>query len=207
MRSAASAAPSAAGTAEAVNRNGARGDPQVVDHLGRPGDEAAAGGERLGEGAHAQVDAVLDAQQLGGARAARAEHAGAVRLVDHQARAVALAQLDDVHQRRDVALHREDAVDDDQHAAAVALRRAPAPARACPCGCGGRGASWPARAARRRGSRRGRRSRRSPCRRGRAACRACPTLAWWPVVKTIASSVSIHSASSRSSSGAAGWCR
>ena len=27
-----------------------------------------------------------------------------------------------------------------------------------------------------------------------------PTLAWWPVVKTIASSVSIHSASSRSSS-------
>ena len=43
-------------------------------------------------------------------------------LVDHQARAVALAQLADLAQRRDVALHREDAVDDDQHAAAVALR-------------------------------------------------------------------------------------
>ena len=44
-----------------------------------------------------------------------------VRLVDHQAGAVAGAQLDDVHQRRHVALHREDAVDDDQHAAAVVL--------------------------------------------------------------------------------------
>ena len=42
-------------------------------------------------------------------------------LVDHQPRAVALAQLADVDQRRDVALHREDAVDDHQHAAAVAL--------------------------------------------------------------------------------------
>ena len=66
----------------------------------------------------------LDAEQLGGAGAARAEHAGAVGLVDHQARAVALAQLADLAQRRDVALHREDAVDDDQHAAAVVLRRA-----------------------------------------------------------------------------------
>ena len=50
----------------------------------------------------------------------RAEHADAVRLVDHQPRAVALAELDDLGQRRDVALHREDAVDDDEDAAAVA---------------------------------------------------------------------------------------
>ena len=102
----------------------AAGDAQVVDHVGRPGHEAAAGGERLGEGAHAQVDPVLDAEQLGGPRAAGAQHAGAVGLVDHQARAVARAQLDDVGQRGDVALHREDAVDHHEHAAAVASARA-----------------------------------------------------------------------------------
>ncbi len=43
-------------------------------------------------------------------------------LVDHQARAVGGAELDDLGQRRDVALHREDAVDDDEDAAAVAGR-------------------------------------------------------------------------------------
>ena len=79
-------------------------------------------GERLRERAHPQVDVVLDAEQLAGAGAAGAEHAGAVRLVDHQPRAVRLAQLDDPRQVGDVALHREDAVDDDEDAAAVVAR-------------------------------------------------------------------------------------
>ena len=61
----------------------------------------------------------LDAEQLARAGAARAEHAGAVRLVDHQPRAVRAAELDDPRQVGDVALHREDAVDDHEHAAAV----------------------------------------------------------------------------------------
>ena len=64
IRSAASAAPTAAGTPEAVNRNARDGDPQEVDHLVRAGDEAAAGRQRLAEGAHAQVDVGLDAEQL-----------------------------------------------------------------------------------------------------------------------------------------------
>ena len=59
-------------------------------------------------------------EQLAGAGAARAEHAERVGLVDHQPGAVTAAQLGDLGQRRDVALHREDAVDDDQDAAAVA---------------------------------------------------------------------------------------
>ena len=100
----------------------ARLDAQVVDDLVRAGDEAAAGGERLRERPHPQVDAVLDPEQLGRPGPARAEHAGAVRLVDHQARAVGLAQLDDLGQRGDVALHREDAVDDDEDPAAVVRR-------------------------------------------------------------------------------------
>lgn len=41
---------------------GARGDPQVLDHVGRAGDEAAAGGEALGEGPHPQVDLVLESE-------------------------------------------------------------------------------------------------------------------------------------------------
>ena len=43
-------------------------------------------------------------------------------LVDHQPRAVLLAERDDLGQRRDVALHRVDAVDHDEDAAAVLLR-------------------------------------------------------------------------------------
>ncbi len=42
-------------------------------------------------------------------------------LVDHQTRAVALAKFDYVYEWRYVALHREDAVDYDEHATAVAL--------------------------------------------------------------------------------------
>ena len=155
----------------------ARLDAQVVDDLVRAGDEAAAGGERLRERAHPQVDAVLDPEQLGRPGPARAEHAGAVRLVDHQARAVRLAQLDDLGQRGDVALHREDAVDDHEDRRRRRPSPAGAPSRASRAGCGGTRAAWRARAGSRRGSRRGRRSRRSRCRRGRAACRACPR---WP---------------------------
>jgi hypothetical protein len=53
-------------------------------------------------------------------RSARAEHAGGVRLVDHEARPEALAQVADGLERGDVALHREHAVDDDEDPAVVA---------------------------------------------------------------------------------------
>ena len=92
---------------------------QELDHVGGPDDEAAAGGEALGEGPHPQVDLVLEPEQLRGAGPAGAEHAGSVRLVDHQPRPVGAAEIDDRGQVADVALHREDAVDDDQDAAAV----------------------------------------------------------------------------------------
>ena len=47
-----------------------------------------------------------------------------MRLVDHEPRAEAPAQVGDLRQRRDVALHREHAVDDDEDPAAVLLRLA-----------------------------------------------------------------------------------
>src|SRR5207248_10539987 len=61
-----------------------------------------------------------EAEQLAGTGAAGAEHADAVGLVHHQPGTEAPAELDDRRQVADVALHREDAVDDDQYAAAVA---------------------------------------------------------------------------------------
>ena len=139
---------------------------------------------------HPQVDPVLDAEQLGRAGAARAEHAERVGLVDHQARAVAAAELGDLGQRRDVALHREDAVDDDEDAAAVRCGAA----RAC-CSSRSRrlwrnGAQLGARedaAVEDRGvvARVGDR----PCRPGPRIVPSAPRFAWWPVVNTSASSV------------------
>ena len=57
-------------------------------------------------------------------RRPRPQYPHGVRLVDHQPCAEALAQLGDLAQGCDVALHREDAVDDDEDAAAVGSRLA-----------------------------------------------------------------------------------
>ena len=85
----------------------------------------AVGAERLAQRADDHVDLALEPGLGDRAAAARAQRAGAVRLVDHHARVVAAGELDDLGQRRDVAVHREDAVGDDQRAAAVGLAQAP----------------------------------------------------------------------------------
>ena len=59
------------------------------------------------------------------AAAARAERAERVRLVDEHAHVVAVGELDDLRQRRDVAVHAEHAVGGDQRRAAVALAQRP----------------------------------------------------------------------------------
>ncbi len=61
-----------------------------------PATKSPAGGERLAERSDAQIDAVFDAEQLGGPRAAAAQDAGAMGLVDQQARAEALGQVADL---------------------------------------------------------------------------------------------------------------
>ena len=88
-------------------------------------DVGAVGAERLAERADDEVD--LAAQPRGGDRAAaaRPDRAGRVRLVDHQPAAVAAGQLDQLLQRRDVAVHREDAVGDDQRGRVPRLRAGP----------------------------------------------------------------------------------
>ena len=86
---------------------------QVVADRRRAGHEAAGrAAERLAERRGDDVDLADQAEMLGRAAAARAQHAGGVRVVHHQHGVVPAAELDQVGQRGDRALHREDAVGD-----------------------------------------------------------------------------------------------
>ena len=87
-----------------------RGVPDVIDDRALAGDEAPDRGQRLGERPHDQVDFVLHAEVLGGAPAARPQHAQAVRVVDHEGGPEIAGDLHDLRQGRDVALHGEHAV-------------------------------------------------------------------------------------------------
>jgi hypothetical protein len=130
--------------------------------------------------------------------AARAEHAGGVRLVHHQPRAVGLLSSTIWGSGREVALHREHAVDHHEHAAAVVHRalehllQLVEPVVAERAQLGPREQA----AVEDRGVVGGVGDHRVP---GRRIVPSVPTFAWWPVEKTIASSVPIHSASSASS--------
>ncbi len=97
-------------------------DAQELDDVAVSGDEAAARGQRLGKRPHPQVHPILDAEQLSRSRTTLAEHSHGVRFIDHEPGAVSRAQLGDLPERGDIALHREDPVDDDEHAATVARR-------------------------------------------------------------------------------------
>ena len=77
-------------------------------------DVAAEAAERLGERAFEHVDAVHDAVALGDAAAARAVHADRVDLVDIGHGAVLLGEIADLLDRRDVAVHRIEALEGDQ---------------------------------------------------------------------------------------------
>ena len=101
------------------------GVDEQLDQLGRGAGVGAVAAERLAERADDHVD--LAGEPGGGDRPASAgpERAGAVRLVDHQQAVVAAGELDELAQRRDVAVHREDAVGDDQPRVGAGLAQAP----------------------------------------------------------------------------------
>ena len=79
-----------------------------VDGGGGRGDVAADHAERLGERALHDVDLVERAVAFGHAGAARAVHADRVDLVEIGKRAVAMGDVADLADRRDVAVHRID---------------------------------------------------------------------------------------------------
>ena len=78
---------------------------QVVAEVAVAGDVAALGAERLGEGPHHHRHPPRQAEVLERPGAVGAEHPGGVGLVDHQHAAVALGDLDDGRQGREVAVH------------------------------------------------------------------------------------------------------
>ena len=79
------------------------------------------------------VDLAEEAEVLDGSAPGLAEDADAVRVVDDHDRVVLARELDDLGELREVALHREDAVRDDQLACArAAPPRARRAARPCP---------------------------------------------------------------------------
>ena len=116
---------------------------QQLDDLAPAGDVAAArAADRLAERAGEDVDALDDAVMLGRAAAARADDADRVRVVDHHERVVALGEVADPVEPREVAVHREDAVGRDQPVARAGrlVRAAP---RARPCRRSRSGAAAP----------------------------------------------------------------
>ena len=86
------------------------------------GDVRAIDAERLAEGPELQVDAPGDSRLVSGAGTMPAEHAGAMGIVDEQCRTVVLLELDDPGQWRDVTVHAEHRVGDDEHAASGPAR-------------------------------------------------------------------------------------
>jgi hypothetical protein len=99
-------------------------DEEAGRHVVAAG-EAAVGAERLAERAGDDVDRSLQPGLGDGAAPARAERAERLRLVHQHARVVAVRELDDLRQRRDVAVESEHAVGGDQRAAAVGLVQPP----------------------------------------------------------------------------------
>ncbi len=164
--SAASAAASAGGGGAVEKTNGRAALTRYSRSSRLGADIGAVGAERLAERADDQVDLAAEPGRGDRAAAARPERPGRVRLVDHQPAAVAAGQLGQACQRRDVAVHREDAVGDDQRPAALVPARGPR--RGARRRRGGRRRSRPARA----GSRR--RCWRGSARRRRRPLRAMP---------------------------------
>ena len=85
-----------------------------IDQIARAADVAAESADRLRQGSNLNVDAPVHFEMIDGAASLAAEHAGSVRVVDHHDRAVFFGRLAQAGQRADVAIHREDAVGDQQ---------------------------------------------------------------------------------------------
>lgn len=82
-------------------------------------DDAADHAERLAERADLQVEHAVQAEMVHDAAAAAAQHALAVRIIHHRQHAVLLRDLAEPVERRDVAVHAEHAIGDEQAAAVV----------------------------------------------------------------------------------------
>ena len=108
-----------AGVVGAGEEEGPRLLAHVVDDHLLARDHAAHHAERLAQRADLHVEHAVQPEVVHDAAPAAAQHAFAVRVVHHRQHAVAVGHLGQLVQRRDVAVHAEDAVGDQQAAAVV----------------------------------------------------------------------------------------
>jgi len=108
---------------------------QPIDQRAAPGHEAANPAQGLAQGADSHRDPTFDAQLLGDAAPALAEHARGVRLVDQEHRFIAVGQIGQIGQGGELSVHAEEAVGDDQ-AATVAVGAIQQPSESLRIGVG-----------------------------------------------------------------------
>src|SRR5208282_6745568 len=85
-----------------------------IDQIARPANVSAESADRLRQGSDLNIYTPVHSKMIDGATALAAEHAGRVRVVHHHDRAVLLGSIAQTRQRTDVAIHRENAIRDQQ---------------------------------------------------------------------------------------------
>ncbi len=90
---------------------------EVVDQVARSADIPAQRADCLGQRAHLHIHASMAAEVIDAAAAVAAQNAGGMRIVDHHDGAILLGQIGEFVNRADVAVHRENAIGDEQLAA------------------------------------------------------------------------------------------
>ena len=123
-RIAARQAAATAGGCEVEKRNGRARWMSISRRVVRPGHVPAEDAHRLAQGADLDGDAAVEVEVVDAAAAVPAEHARGVGVVHEDGRAVLLGRVHDPGQRRDVAVHAEDAVRDDEDRRGTAARPA-----------------------------------------------------------------------------------
>ena len=97
---------------------GARTVDEDLDDGAGGGEIGAEPAEGLTQGAHVQVDLALTAEMLRCPASAGTQNAGAMSIIDHEQGIVLLLQSDQSGDWREIAVHAEDAVTDDEPASA-----------------------------------------------------------------------------------------
>src|SRR5579862_7322653 len=91
--------------------------PEPVDQRLRSGDESSQRTNGLTQRPHAHCHAMFYALQFSDAAPRRAEYAGTMRLVDDERGVISFGQIAQIGKRRQVAIHAEYAVGDDESSA------------------------------------------------------------------------------------------
>ena len=110
---------------------------QILNERRRSVDERAGRAERLAERADGDVDLTGSAGDARAAAAVRSDHADRVRVVDDGPRVAPSREIDELGDRREIAIHREESVRHDERASrrgTMSVERAPRARATSPCG-------------------------------------------------------------------------